>query len=102
MSGSSGVKFSVILGVIQRVTAVAPGDIKPSWELLLSTFTGFVNALRAAGVDPDNITDFSKLTPAQLQALEAQSNQLDSTQVNDATTKIDDEVKSKCGIDLES
>ena len=100
--GSTSVSFGVVLNAINSATAAAPSSIKPSWVVLQSAFQNLVNALRTAGVNPDNLTDLSKLSPTQLQALESVSNQLDTTAVKSATDNIDAQVKASCGVDLNS
>jgi hypothetical protein len=92
---------------VHTIAGEAPSDIKPSWTLIDTQFTFLTKTLSDAGVSMD---DFAKLaagqSPSDLDAakmaeLGAKLQQLDTAGLDSASTKIQNQVKSDCNIDLQ-
>jgi hypothetical protein len=99
--GAAGgsIELSLIVSAIHKAADEAPAGVKADWNLLATTFSKFLNDLIAAGINPTNI-QYSKLTKQQLQAFENAAKPLNQPDVMNAETRIDANVKSVCGIDL--
>jgi hypothetical protein len=100
-------KFNAIADAVHTIAGEAPSDIKPSWTLIDTQFTFLTKTLSDAGVSMD---DFAKLaagqSPSDLDAakmaeLGAKLQQLDTAGLDSASTKIQNQVKSDCNIDLQ-
>jgi hypothetical protein len=101
-------KFTAITDAVHKIAGEAPSDIKPSWTLIDTQFSFLTKTLADAGVSMD---DFSKLAsgqtpsgldPAKMAALGAKLQQFDTAGLDSATTKIQNQVKSDCDIDLDA
>ena len=89
-----------VVAVMQQVDASAPADIKGSWDVVIAKITAFANVVRQAGITPAQLQNPSTITPQQAQALQAAGAQLDTADFKQATTKIESDVKGRCGFDI--
>src|SRR5262245_17977716 len=95
--------------VFQRMHTLAddaPDDIASDWKTLDEALTTIETALKEAGLKPSDLDDLHNgqppagVDPSQLQALSSQLQALDSTDVNEAATRIATHAKDTCGVDL--
>jgi hypothetical protein len=98
--------FNRLQDAVHNLAGEAPANVKGSWTLFDSQLTFLQNALNDAGLSMD---DFGALaagqTPsgvdaAKLLALTKKLNNFDTAGLNTASTKIQNEAKSDCHVDL--
>jgi hypothetical protein len=104
----TGEKYQELSDAVHTIAGEAPADVKGSWTLIDNQLTLLQNAMKDAGLSMD---DFAKLAqgqnppnvdPSKLPALLSKLKSFDSTGLDTASTKIQNEVKSECHFDLES
>lgn len=104
LNGQNSMTFLAELGdvvaVLQQIDASAPADVKGSWDVIVAKVSAFANAVRQVGITPAQLQNPSTITPQQAQALQAAGAQLDTADFKQATTKIESDVKARCGIDI--
>lgn len=91
-----------VVVILEQVASVAPDSIKPSWDLVLTKIKAFGAAITKAGITDKQLQNPASITPQQAQALEAAGQQVDSPDFQQATKKIETEVKTDCGVDISS
>ena len=92
--------LQLVAVALKRIAAVAPSDIKASWEALSNAVSAFGEAVTKAGITPAQLKNPASLTPAQIQALQAAGEQLGNADFQKAGEAISAEVKAKCGFDV--
>ncbi|TAM89199.1 MAG: hypothetical protein EPN43_07355 [Jatrophihabitans sp.] len=99
-SGSFMSNAAAVVTAIKHIDAIAPSDIKASWDVMATTMQGLVDALAKAGITPEQAQDPSKLSPAQLQAFGQASQSLATGAFADAAAKVSADVRTRCGVDI--
>lgn len=100
--------FQDLLDQINTVKDEAPSDIQDDWATVADTLDQFNTALHDAGLTFDDLSSISAgnlpdgVDPAKLQDLATKLQSLNSDAVTTAQDNITSEVKSECGIDLNS
>jgi len=77
----------------------APADIAADWHTVVKAITGLVDALHAAGVDPDRYDRAhppSGLSPSERDAIDAAAAELGSAATSTALANVDQEVRDVC------
>jgi hypothetical protein len=97
--------------VFQRMhtlAADAPDDVSSDWKTLDDAITTIETALKEAGLKPSDLAAMQNgqvppgVDPSKLAALAPKLQALSSTDVSDAATRISDNAKKTCGVDLTS
>ncbi len=101
-------KFSQLNAAVHSIASEAPSDIQSSWTLIASEFDALQKTITDAGL---SMSDLAKMSSGQMPAgfdasklkdLTTQLNKFDTSGVTAASKKISAQVKSDCGIDINS
>ena len=102
-AATAGLKISVIQQAIHKADDAAPAEVKPDWDKFRAAFDSFVAAIQSSGISLDDLSNPAKLqslSPAQLQALQNAAQQIETSDLQADFTRIEMDVKSRCGVDI--
>jgi hypothetical protein len=100
-------KFNALQTAVHKIAGEAPGDVKGSWASIEGQFTFLQDALDDAGLSIDDFGEMSQghlpdgVDPSDLAALQKKLSSYDTSGLQSASTKIEDQVKSDCDITLD-
>jgi hypothetical protein len=100
--------FSKLKDAVHKIADEAPDDIKPTWTSVDNALEELDNTLKDAGLSMDDFGDLTKgnlppnMTIGQAQALAKKLQNIDTSALTSAGTKIQSEVKSKCNFQLKN
>lgn len=107
-SGSDLSNLDQIFERMHTLAADAPDEVADDWKTLDDAFTTIEDALKEAGLKPSDLSAIEKgQVPAgadlsKLQALVPKLQALSSSDFSDAATRIENNAKDTCGVDLTS